>query len=380
MSNDYKSSMNLPVTDFPMRAGLAKSEPERLKKWYEMDLYQQILKVNEGNESYVLHDGPPYANGPIHIGHAFNKILKDIIVKYHSGRGYYSPYVPGWDCHGQPIEHVVETNLGPEKMAAIDKSTLRRLCREWATKHINIQREGFKRLGVIGDWDDPYLTYVPSYEAGIVQIFKMMYEKGAIYQGRKPIHWCYRCHTALAEAEIEYSDETSPSAYVAFAFTEAANADLQKCFQSELPFSVLIWTTTPWTLPANTGVSLNPNAEYVAVVDPGVVAGTGGASGASGAAEVVGKAGATGNTSGTAGRVLIMARELLPAVAEVAGWDAPQLLSDSSGNPLTCKGSELQGLRYHHPILDDMTGQVITGDHVTLDTGTGAVHTAPGHG
>ncbi|MCL1879250.1 MAG: class I tRNA ligase family protein, partial [Actinomycetia bacterium] len=216
MSKDYKSTMNLPTTEFPMRAGLAKSEPQRLEKWYAMDLYHQMLAANAGNQSYVLHDGPPYANGPIHIGHSFNKVLKDIIVKFRTQQGYYSPYVPGWDCHGQPIEHMVEAKLGPAKMAAIDQPTLRRICRDWATENIDLQRTGFKRLGVIGDWDNPYLTYLPAYEAGNVRVFKDIYEKGAIYRGRKPIHWCRHCHTALAEAEIEYSEEESPSVYVAF--------------------------------------------------------------------------------------------------------------------------------------------------------------------
>ena len=201
MAQDYKHTMNLPQTDFPMRAGLPVNEPKRLEKWAEMDLYHKILEQNRGRERWVLHDGPPYANGPINIGHAFNKILKDIIVKYKSQRGYFSPYVPGWDCHGQPIEHMVETKLGPAKMAAIDQPTLRRLCREWARENIDLQREGFKRLGVLGEWDDPYLTYTPAYEAGNVRIFKALFEAGAIYRGRKPIHWCRHCHTALAEAE-----------------------------------------------------------------------------------------------------------------------------------------------------------------------------------
>ena len=357
MSNDYKDSMNLPVTDFPMRAGLAKSEPLRLKKWYDMDLYHEVLKANAGHESYILHDGPPYANGPIHIGHAFNKIAKDIIVKFRSQQGFYSPYIPGWDCHGQPIEHIVEERLGPQKMAAIDRATLRRLCRDWATKNIDIQRDGFKRLGVIGDWDNPYLTYLPAYEAGNVRVFQMLYDKGSIYRGRKPIHWCRHCHTALAEAEIEYADEPSPSAYVAFDLTSEANALLQRLFHlpDGLPAAVLIWTTTPWTLPANTAVSLNPEAEYIAVEKDG--------------------------------RALVFAHELHDAVAAAAGWDEgdspgqpPRLLSDANGEPVRVRGRELQGLTYHHPIHEGMTCVIVTGDHVTLEAGTGAVHTAPGHG
>ncbi|MCL2530490.1 MAG: class I tRNA ligase family protein, partial [Coriobacteriia bacterium] len=255
MSNDYKETMNLPKTEFPMRAGLTQSEPKRLQKWDEMNLYHQVLKKNEGNEPYVLHDGPPYANGPIHMGHVFNKVLKDIIVKYRSQRGYYSPYVPGWDCHGQPIEHMVEVTLGPEKMAKIDKPTLRRLCREWAEKYVDIQREGFKRLGVLGEWEDPYLTYAHSYEVGNVEVFKKLYEGGEIYRGRKPIHWCSNCHTALAEAEIEYADKQSSSIFVAIKVAEPADSPLRARFEGKSALFdawLLIWTTTPWTLPANT--------------------------------------------------------------------------------------------------------------------------------
>lgn len=341
MATDYKNTMNLPQTDFPMRAGLPQNEPKRLEKWAQMDLYHTVLERNKGNEPYILHDGPPYANGPIHIGHAFNKTLKDIIVKYKSQRGFFAPYVPGWDCHGQPIEHMVETKLGPEKMAKIDQPTLRRLCREWATEHIDLQREGFKRLGVQGEWDNPYLTYTPSYEAGNVKVFKKMYEDGAIYRGRKPIHWCRHCHTALAEAEIEYGDETSPSVYVAFPLIDSPVV-------SAVPLHVLIWTTTPWTLPANTAVSLAPQAEYVVVL--------------------------------AEDKALIMAHELVGAVAAVAGWEEVEFLRDESGAIVSFTGSDLQGCTYEHPIHASMTGLVVTGAHVELSTGTGAVHTAPGHG
>ncbi|MCL2631684.1 MAG: isoleucine--tRNA ligase [Coriobacteriia bacterium] len=345
MANDYKDTMNLPDTKFPMRAGLPVSEPKRLEQWNSMGLYQQMLKRNEGNQTFILHDGPPYANGPIHIGHAFNKILKDIIVKYHSAKGFYSPYVPGWDCHGQPIEHMVETKLGPEKMAAIDQATLRRLCWEWASENIDIQREGFKRLGVLGDWDNPYLTYAPDYEAGNVKVFKDIYLQGAIYRGRKPVHWCRHCHTALAEAEIEYSDESSPSIYVAFDFVDKTSALLP---ETSTFISLMIWTTTPWTLPANVAVCLSPEADYVAF-------------------EVDNKA-------------YIVAEALLPAVVEATGWSGYKILLDAAGETWKAKGSQLTGLEYHHPIHQTLTGVVITGDHVVLDTGTGAVHTAPGHG
>lgn len=327
-----------------MRAGLPVNEPKRLEKWERLDLYNRVLEKNKGNESYILHDGPPYANGPIHIGHAFNKVLKDIVVKYKSQRGYYAPYVPGWDCHGQPIEHMVESKLGPEKMAKIDQPTLRRLCREWAEKYVAIQKDGFKRLGVVGDWDDPYLTYTPAYEAGNVEIFKAMYLNGSIYRGRKPIHWCTRCHTALAEAEIEYGDETGSSIYVGFALQ-----DIPSTFAGTgLPLSVVIWTTTPWTLPANTAVALKPDADYVAVL--------------------------------VDGKALLMAEELAGGVAEAAGWDEPVLYRGADGEVVRIKGGELSGLHYAHPVHEDMSGTIIVGDHVELTTGTGAVHTAPGHG
>ncbi|MDR3052822.1 MAG: isoleucine--tRNA ligase [Coriobacteriales bacterium] len=352
MANDYKNTMNLPQTAFPMRAGLPVNEPIRLQKWEQMDLYHKVLEHNAGQTPYVLHDGPPYANGPIHIGHAFNKVLKDIIVKYKSQRGFYSPYIPGWDCHGQPIEHMVETKLGPEKMAKIDQPTLRRLCREWASEHIDLQREGFKRLGITGDWEQPYLTYTPEYEAGNVVLFKALYEKGAIYRGRKPIHWCRHCHTALAEAEIEYGDESSPSIYVALSFAEKVgpfvDAAAPPAPGTDTPISLLIWTTTPWTLPANTAVALAPDADYVAVLHDGIA--------------------------------LVMAAELVAQVGAAAGWDAPDFLRSPDGEVLVVKGSALVGLHYAHPIHSDMTGVVVTGEHVTLDTGTGAVHTAPGHG
>ncbi|MDR2035744.1 MAG: isoleucine--tRNA ligase [Coriobacteriales bacterium] len=349
--------MNLPQTDFPMRAGLTQSEPKRLDKWKEMDLYHQVVAKNEGNEPFVLHDGPPYANGPIHMGHVFNKVLKDIVVKYHSQRGYYSPYVPGWDCHGQPIEHRVEVTLGPEKMARINQPTLRRLCREYAEKYVNIQRDGFIRLGVLGDWDDPYLTYAHSYEAGNVEIFKQMYETGAIYRGRKPIHWCAHCHTALAEAEIEYGDEQSPSIYVAFKVLESQNAALAALTGSNelLDAWILIWTTTPWTLPANTGVTLADGAHYVLLELEG--------------------------NKNFAGKKLLVAEDLVEQVVAELGAEGYALCKSTDGQtPWRAKGRDLLGLTYAHPIHDDRCGRVVTGAHVELSTGTGAVHTAPGHG
>lgn len=344
MANDFKITMNLPQTEFPMRANLASREPEWLAYWDEIDVYRASLENRADAETFVLHDGPPYANGHIHMGTAYNKVLKDLIVKYKTMRGFRAPYVPGWDCHGQPIEHQVEKKLGPEKMAKISQAKLRELCRDWAMEFVDVQREEFKRLGVRGDWQNPYLTLHHSYEAGDVRVFSMLYEAGAIYKGRKPIHWCKRCHTALAEAEIEYSDETSDSIYVKFRFSEPVAA-----FSSAgLSASVLIWTTTPWTLPANSAVTLAADADYV-----GVLVGD---------------------------EVIVFAEELVSSVAETAGWASWGLVVGSDGEPVRIKGRDLAGLHYAHPVHEGTTGVIITGDHVELSTGTGAVHTAPGHG
>jgi len=334
---DYKETMNLPQTEFPMRANLSTREPLWLERWETTEVHRRAVENRAEAPTFVLHDGPPYANGHIHMGTAYNKVLKDLIVKYKSMRGYRAPYVPGWDCHGQPIEHQVEKNLGPDKMKSISQADLRSECRDYALKFVAVQREEFKRLGVLGDWDDPYLTLKPAYEAGNVKVFKKMYLDGAVYKGRKPIHWCVRCHTALAEAEIEYSDETSDSIYVAFRFVDPTPWDAHG------PVSVLIWTTTPWTLPANVAVTLADQADYVGVrlAD---------------------------------GRVMVLAADLVETVADVAGWEGYQVV----GAPV--KGSELSGLKYAQPIHEGVQGVVITGSHVELSTGTGAVHTAPGHG
>ncbi len=335
---DYKNSMNLPKTEFPMRASLSSREPQWLERWERDRIHERMVEKRADGPTFILHDGPPYANGHIHMGTAYNKVLKDLIVKYKAMRGYRAPYVPGWDCHGQPIEHQVEKNLGPEGMAATSQAELRALCREYALQFVDVQRSEFKRLGVLGNWDDPYLTLNPEYEAGNVEIFKHMYLDGSIYKGRKPIHWCIRCHTALAEAEIEYADETSESIYVAFRFTSPTPWD------AEGPASVLIWTTTPWTLPANVAVTLSADASYVGVKRDG--------------------------------RVLVLAEELVEKFAESAAWDEG---SYEVVGPRVA-GSELSGLNYAHPIQDGVEGVIITGSHVDLSTGTGAVHTAPGHG
>ncbi|MDO8963869.1 MAG: isoleucine--tRNA ligase [Coriobacteriia bacterium] len=335
---DYKQTMNLPATEFPMRASLSQREPVWLALWDELDIYRRSLEVNAGGPTFILHDGPPYANGHIHMGTAFNKVFKDLIVKYKTMRGYVSPYVPGWDCHGQPIEHQVEKNLGPEKMKQTSQADLRAMCRDYAMKFVGVQRDEFKRLGVRGDFGDPYLTLNHAYEAGNVRIFKTMFDRGMIYKGAKPIHWCVRCKTALAEAEIEYSDEVSDSIYVKFEFTSRPEAFAQVTE----PVSVLIWTTTPWTLPANVAVTLADGADYAGVR--------------------------------VGGDVLVMAEALVTSVAAAAGWTDYEVL------PQRVKGSELAGLKYRQPIHEGVEGVIITGDHVELTTGSGAVHTAPGHG
>jgi len=335
---DYKSTMNLPQTEFPMRASLSTREPEQLAFWERIGVYRRALEINADGPTFVLHDGPPYANGHIHMGTAFNKVFKDLIVKYKTMRGYRAPYVPGWDCHGQPIEHQVEKNLGPEKMKTISRAKLRELCRDYALKFVGVQADEFQRLGVRGDFGDPYLTLNHAYEAGNVRIFKTMFDRGMIYKGAKPIHWCVRCKTALAEAEIEYSDEVSDSIYVKFEFTSRPDAFAD----AGGPVSIVIWTTTPWTLPANVAVTLADSADYVGVR--------------------------------VGGEVLVMAEALVTSVATAAGWTAYEVL------PQKVKGSALAGLTYEQPVHDGVEGVIITGEHVELSTGSGAVHTAPGHG
>lgn len=346
VANEYKKTMNLPKTGFPMRAGLAQNEPRCLAEWEANDVYGQMIKKNEGHEKFVLHDGPPYANGPIHLGHAQNKISKDIINRYWSMRGYQTPYVPGWDCHGQPIEHKVEEMLGTDKFNQLPTEKIRELCRKMAVEQVDTQRQGFKRLGVLAEWDDPYLTYVSDYDATDVEIFKAIFDKGAIYRGRKPVHWCTHCHTALAEAEIEYSDEVSPAIFVRFQMTTAPVG--LEAYAGSL--FVDIWTTTPWTLPADDAVILHPEASYVAVhVD---------------------------------GRVELMAEALQERCCDKFGYEGVELVRDEDGEVWRATGVELQGNRYRQPIFGDQgeTGVFIYADYVTLDDGTGIVHSAPGHG
>ena len=333
---DYKTTLNLPKTDFPMKANLKDLEPRMIGKWQQEKIYELIQKQADGRKSYILHDGPPYANGHIHIGHALNKILKDVIVKFKSMEGYASPYVPGWDCHGLPIEHQVLKTLGPKK-EGMSQNEVRKLCREYAEKFIDIQREEFKRLGVFGDWDNPYLTMNYAYEAAIVRELGKFVGNGGVYKGKKPVYWCGFDETALAEAEVEYADHESPSVYVRFDLPEAGKA-LPALSGKEV--SIAIWTTTPWTLVANLAVALHPEFDYVAAQADG--------------------------------RVLILAEGLLKQAMEKFGIKTYTVIEKF-------KGRKLERLKARHPFLS-RDSLVILGDHVTLEAGTGIVHTAPGHG
>ncbi len=259
---EYKETLNLPRTDFPMKADLPRREPLFLQRWVEMDLYGKIRALSQGRPKFILHDGPPYANGHIHLGHALNKILKDIIIKSRQMTGFDSPYVPGWDCHGLPIEHQVDKNLKAKKLR-LSQVEVRQRCREYAREFINIQREEFKRLGVLGNWDQPYLTMNNAYVAEILEEYGQFYFSGAIHRSKKPIHWCATCRTALAEAEVEYEDEKSPSIFVKFPLVKAS--ELAPELGSFKNVSLVIWTTTPWTLPANLAIAVHPDLEYVAM-------------------------------------------------------------------------------------------------------------------
>lgn len=334
---DYKATLNLPKTDFPMKANLRDLEPKILSRWQAEHIYRLMIEERKNDSRYILHDGPPYANGHIHIGHALNKILKDIIVKFKSMTGHSCPYVPGWDCHGLPIEHQVLKNLGPKK-DTMSQEEIRKLCREYAEKFINIQRDEFIRLGVFGDWENPYLTMAYGYEATIVRQLGIFVEHGSVYKGKKPVYWCGSCETALAEAEVEYADHESPSIYVRFALPDAGKA--LPALKGKSVW-IAIWTTTPWTLVSNLAVALHPAFEYAAVE--------------------------TGRDS-----VLIMADALVAQSMQKFGINDYHILEKF-------KGKKLEGLKTRHPFLD-RDSLVILGEHVTLDAGTGAVHTAPGHG
>lgn len=334
---NYKETLNLPKTTFPMKANLAKREPEILDKWQEMGLYQQLRSRGKGCEPYILHDGPPYANGHIHLGTALNKILKDMIVKSRQMSGFDAAYVPGWDCHGLPIEHQVDKELGPKKKT-MTQGEIRRHCRRYAERFIDIQRDEFKRLGVLGEWDHPYLTMTYPYEATIARELGRFFENGSVIRSKKPIYWCSSCRTALAEAEVEYHDHTSPSIFVKFELEPAGRERFPEL--GNLPVQVVIWTTTPWTLPANRAVTLHPDFEYVAA-DIG-------------------------------GEVYILAEGLLEDCLQSFGIGDAGILR-------SFRADELEGLQCRHPFLD-RTSVLVLGTHVTLEAGTGCVHTAPGHG
>ncbi len=335
---DYKKTLNLPSTKFPMKASLAKREPEQLKSWYETGLYEQIRESSEGKDPFILHDGPPYANGYIHIGTALNKILKDIIVRSKQMAGFDAVYVPGWDCHGLPIEHNVDKELG-DKKKDLSMAQIRRLCRSYAEKFIDIQREEFKRLGVMGVWDDPYLTMNYVYEATIARECGKFALDGSLFRSKKPIYWCFTCQTALAEAEIEYHDESTPSIYVKFAMQDDLSGIMPELAGKSI--NVVIWTTTPWTIPANLAITLHPDFEYVAVDIGG-------------------------------GEVYILARELVDSCMQTFGISDYSIIGEIDPRSLENKHCK-------HPLYP-RDSLVILGSHVTLDAGTGCVHTAPGHG
>ncbi|WP_434511526.1 isoleucine--tRNA ligase [Desulfitobacterium sp. AusDCA] len=329
---DYRDTLNLPETDFPMRGNLPQREPEILKKWEESNLYERVQKARAGHPKFILHDGPPYANGDIHLGHALNKVLKDIIVKYKTMMGYDAPYVPGWDTHGLPIEQQVIKKLGVNRHA-VSHLEFRARCKEYAKKYVSIQRDGFKRLGVRGDWEHPYLTLHKNYEAEQIGVFGEMAKKGYIYKGLKPVYWCPSCETALAEAEIEYADTTSSAIYVKFAVQDG------KGILNDKNTYIVIWTTTPWTIPANVAISAHPDFTYAQVK--------------------VGE------------EHWLLAEGLLERLRGLWNLELPV--------EKTCQGKDLERITCKHPLLD-RESLLILGEHVTLEQGTGFVHTAPGHG
>src|SRR5688572_836702 len=338
---DWKETVNLPRTDFSMKANLQTAEPEALARWQAAGLQQKLEARRRGAPKFVLHDGPPYANGQIHLGTALNKILKDLVIKSRSMAGYDTPYVPGYDCHGLPIELRVDRELGSKKKD-MTRADIRRACRAYAERFIGVMTDEFKRLEVFGDWEHPYLTMDFRYQADIVRALGKFVARGLVYKGKKPVHWCIHCRTALAEAEVEYSDHTSPSIYVEFPLAPSSAPTLTQRVPAlgGQKVSVLIWTTTPWTIPSNLAIAFHPEFDYAAYdVD---------------------------------GRAIIVAEQLAPAVGQVAGR--------TFGEPVArMKGAQLEHIRFEHPLYARRSLGVL-GDYVTLEAGTGAVHTAPGHG
>ncbi len=337
MAKDYNATLNLPKTDFPMRAGLPKREPDMLKAWDEQDVYHELLKKNEGHPRFALHDGPPFSNGDIHMGHALNKSLKDFIIRSWAMRGYYTPYIPGWDNHGMPIESAIikEQKLNHKAMSV---SAFRSACHDYAEKYVQRQMAGFRRLGILGDWEHPYKTMNKSFEAEETRIFGRMYKKGYIYKGLKPVYWCPKDETALAEAEIEYQDDPCTTVYVKFAMGDD-KGKLSHLDTSRLYF--LIWTTTIWTLPGNIGISLHPDESYAIVKAPN-------------------------------GESYILAEPLVEKVMKVGGIENYEIVE-------THPGSFFEYMQAHHPFLDKPS-LIMNADYVTMEDGTGCVHTAPGFG
>ncbi|GAB6100602.1 isoleucine--tRNA ligase [Halanaerocella petrolearia] len=333
----YKDTLNLPDTDFSMRANLSEREPQFQKFWRENNIYEAALEQREGKEQFILHDGPPYANGDIHIGHALNKTLKDIVTRYHHLQGYQSPYVPGWDTHGLPIEHKVTSELSREEREELSIPELREQCKDYALNYVERQKGQFKRLGVWGDWDNPYITLQPEYEAKQIDVFGKMALEGLLFRGLKPVHWCTNCETALAEAEIEYEEINGPSIFVKFPVKEGKTLGGEELTSDDY---VVIWTTTPWTIPANQAISVHPDFEYViAETDNGR---------------------------------LVAAKELVAEMMDICDIEDYEIVAEF-------KGEKLEGVICNHPFFD-RESPLILGDHVTLEQGSGCVHTAPGHG
>ena len=332
---DYKKTLNLPKTDFPMKASLSQREPELIRFWQKNQIYKRIRENRKGKRKFILHDGPPYANGNIHIGHALNKILKDIVVRFKTMQGYDSPYIPGWDCHGLPVEHQLFKELKIAK-DQIDRVSFRKKAFKYAMKYVDIQREEFKRLGVFGDWQNPYLTLDPKYEAKIVWSFAQLIKKGFIYRGLKPVNWCFKCETALAEAEVEYDNHESESVFVRFKIIKSPLKDIK----ADKDTYILIWTTTPWTLISNVAVALHPDFDYVFVKTK------------------FGK--------------LILAKKLATSLFELLSLKDVEIIKEF-------KGRDLLGLKYEHP-FGYRKGKVVLANYVSLEEGVGCVHIAPGHG
>jgi isoleucyl-tRNA synthetase len=346
--SDYKQTLNLPETDFPMKANLAQREPEILKFWYEQDIYGKIRTQRAGSPTFILHDGPPYANGDIHIGHALNKTLKDIVVKSKTLSGFDAPFVPGWDCHGLPIELNVEKKFG-KPGEALSHQEFRQACRDYAASQVETQRQAFIRLGVLGEWDEPYLTMRPDYESNVIRTLATIIARGHLHRGYKPVHWCTACRSALAEAEVEYIEKESPAIDVTFDVVDPFSfwSKLRHAPDVAVPkesISVVIWTTTPWTLPANQAVCLRAELDYVVVE-----------------CEIEGKR-----------RYLFVANALLKETLGRYGATHDRIIAD-------CQGMDVEGLFLQHPFYDRVV-PIVLGEHVTTDAGTGCVHTAPGHG